>query len=94
MTKIRDIPGLPLEDLRPILQRALGLPEWPGDWPAVGLIFEQCCIRLSRAAHPPHRYEALVIGFGVGRGIAASVDLDPRVAIYRAFIVWKAQRKP
>jgi hypothetical protein len=93
MTTIREIPTLSLDQLRPIAQRALALPEWPGDWPAAGIIFDQCCVQTTRMSAAPHVYEAIVMGLEVAGGIATGVDLDPLVAIFRAYILWKAQRK-
>ncbi len=83
---------MPLAELRPILQRALALPDWPGDWPAAGIIFNQCCVQTTRMSAAPHVYEAIVMGLEVAGGIAAGIDLDPLVAIFRAYIIWKAQR--
>ena len=93
MTTISEIPTLSLADLRPIAQRALQLSEWPGDWPAAGLIFHQCEVQTSRMPAPPHTYTAIIMGLGIAGGIATGIDADPLVAIFRAFILWKAQEK-
>jgi hypothetical protein len=92
MTKISEIPTLPLDQLRPIVQRGLGLSEWPGDWPAAGMIFNQCCVQTSRQDAPPNTYSILVMGIGVAGGIASGIDPDPLVALFRAYIAWRAQR--
>ncbi len=90
MTTLTEVHALALADLRPIVQRALDLPEWPGDWPAVGLIFQQVSIALNSASFPPFAYSAVITGRHAAPGLGSAADCDPLVAIFRAFIIWKA----
>ncbi len=92
MTKISEIPTLSLDDLRPIVQRALELPDWPGDWPAAGLIFTLCRVHTSRMSAPPQTFEVRIMSLEPSGPMATSIDPDPLTALFRAFILWKARR--
>lgn len=97
MTKISEVPHLPLEALRPIVQRALQLDEWPGDWSAAGMIIERHPTDFYRVILTGH-HSALVWGDGVN---ASGHDSNPLVAIFRAYILmrtkqieWDKQKMP
>jgi hypothetical protein len=92
MTKMSEIPNLNIDELRPVVQRVLQLPEWPGDWNAAGLLFERYHITFeSREIYPTggRWYGALVIG-DCATGNAH--DADPLVALFRAFLLMHASQ--
>lgn len=94
MAKIEDIPRMTLEELRPLIQRALGLETWPAsDWIVVGMIFDQVGIQISRAAAPPHGFSVTVMGKEIGGGIGSGSDPEPVTAIFRAYLTWRSYQK-
>lgn len=91
MAKIEDIPNMDIDELRPLVQRALELEAWPAsDWIVVGMIFDEVRINISRMAMPPHAFSVTVMGMEIGGGIASASDRDPVTAIFRAFLAWKS----
>ncbi len=93
MAKIEEIKNMTLEELRPYIQRAMGLEEWPrDDWVVVGMIFDQTASDFTRMAGPPHNYEARIMGKGVGNGIGTGLGSDPVVAIFRGYLTWRSHQ--
>lgn len=81
-----DITELPLEQLRPLVQQALEVEAWPGDWPAAGLALERYQYQLSRSSF--NVTMAVIMSTGA---IASGIDHSPIVAIFRALLTWKEQ---
>jgi hypothetical protein len=90
MAKIEDIPQMTIEELRPLVQRALGLDEWPvSDWIVVGIIFDEAVIHVDRASNPAYSFSVVISGKGIGHGLGTEVDTDPVTAIFRAYLDWR-----
>ena len=69
MPKIEDIPNMTLSEMRPLIQRAIGLKEWPvSDWIVVGMIFDRIGIQVNRAAAPQHILFIVVVEKEIGGG--------------------------
>jgi hypothetical protein len=91
MAKIEEIPMMTIEELRPLIQRALELNEWPvNDWIVVGMIFDQAGIRVDRAPSPPYSFSVIVMGKNIGGGLGTGNDVDPVAAIFRAYLTWRS----
>ncbi len=83
--KKEEVSDLPLDGLRPLVQRGLRLDEWPGDWEAAGKIMTTHNVSFSQAPMNGY-YSALVIGHFVS---AEGHDKDPLVAIVRAYVLMR-----
>ncbi len=91
MAKIEDIPKMTLSELRPLVQRAMKLEEWPvSDWIVVGMIFDQTNIHVDRASFPPQIFQVIVSSKVSGHGLGTGIDADPVVAIFRAYLIWRS----
>lgn len=86
--KIAEIPSAALDELRPVVQRGLGLQAWPGDWEVVGLILTT--YNLVRVEHRQGEYHAAVWSKGQnGYGHAQ----DPQTALFRGFVLMRCREE-
>jgi hypothetical protein len=88
-TEVDEIRDMILNELRLCIQHALGLEEWLwDDWVVVGMIFDETALtRFRRMAAPPHNFEAIIMGKGIGNGIGTELVSDPVEAIVCSKII-------
>ncbi len=85
--KKEQIPLLPLDDLRPLVMRALEIKDWPGDWNAAGLVFERYEVE-SRVNQINLLYTFTVWG-PKNRVNGVGIDKNPLTAIFRAVVIMR-----
>ncbi len=86
MSDPSEISLLTIEQLRPLVQQALEVGEWPGDWPAAGLILERTQYQISKSSFNVCMVTIMSLG-----AIASGIEKNPVTAIFRAFLGWKTQ---
>ncbi len=84
----RDVIRMNIDGLRPLVQARLGLADWPGDWPAAGMILEDAYFNFQRAKSGEQLYGITLFGERVN---GTGIDENALVAIFRAYLLQKME---
>lgn len=84
----QDIIKMGLDGLRPLIQGRLALDEWPGDWPAAGLILEHAFFNFQRSISGQQLFGITLFGERVN---GTGIDENILVAVFRAYMLQKME---
>ena len=80
----QEVLRMKLDQLRPLVQRALAIDDWPGDWEVAGSILENGYFNFQRANTGEQLFGITLFG---QRANGTGIDEDPLVAIFKAYIL-------
>jgi hypothetical protein len=92
MAKVSEIKNMTVDELRPYIQRAMGLEQWPvNDWIVVGAIIEECGLVITRAHAPTYSFDIQIQGKNPrDRGMGHGVGPDFVRAIFQGYLEYRS----